>query len=95
VPFRDPIAKGKVVQAHRIDVVGLEDASGLVIIDEAPIPAGIDEPQMRLADGLENLFGHEALQRTELSPTSDLRPASVVAEGPHLLRTQIIFCLFE
>ena len=50
MPFRDPIAKGKAVQAHRVDVVGLEDASGLVIIDEAPIAAGIDEPQMRLAD---------------------------------------------
>ena len=95
MPFRDPIAKGKAVQAHRADVLGLEDASGLVIIDEAPIAAGIDELQMRLADGFENLFGRDALQKLELPSTSDLRPASVVAECPHLLHSRNIFDLFE
>jgi hypothetical protein len=59
-PFRDPIAKGKVVQAQRVDAVGVEDASGLVVIDEAPMAAGIDELQMRLADGLKDLFSRES-----------------------------------
>jgi hypothetical protein len=50
---------------------------------------------MRLVDGFENLFGREALQRLELPSTFDLRPASVVAGCPHLLRTWNVFDLFE
>jgi hypothetical protein len=34
--------------------------------------AGIDELQMRLADGLKDLFSREALQRSELPRTSCL-----------------------
>jgi hypothetical protein len=71
-PLADPIAKGEVGEAHRIDPVGVEDTSGLVIVDEAPTAAIIDELQMRLTDCLEYLFGREALQRMELPPASRL-----------------------
>jgi hypothetical protein len=67
-PLADPIAKGEVGEAHRVDPVGVEDASGLVIVDEAPTAVSIDQLQMRLADCLEYLFGREALQRIKLRP---------------------------
>ena len=67
-PLADPIAKGEVGEAHRVDPVGVEDASGLVTVDEAPTAVSIDQLQMRLADCLEYLFGREALQRIKLRP---------------------------